>query len=320
MGDRLKGRVAVVTGAGRGIGRGIARLLAAEGAKVVVNDLGGSGSGEGADKSVANAVVEEIKKTGGTALASYDSVASMAGGERIIKAALDNFGRIDILVNNAGILRDRMVFNMAEEEWDIVQAVHLKGHFACTKPAAILMRQQRWGRIVNFTSSSGMYGNPGQANYGAAKSGIMGFTRTVARDLGRYAVTCNAICPAAATRLTATIPEATATRRAQAGAQVAGGRGATPEAELARLREPQAGFNHPDDIAPMVAYLCTDHAASINGKCFYVAGGRVSLLSDEVPLRKMWKTAGFWTPEEIAQIFPQTFGLDLVNPAPPQPA
>jgi NAD(P)-dependent dehydrogenase (short-subunit alcohol dehydrogenase family) len=319
MGDRFKGKVAVVTGAGRGIGRGIAHLLAAEGAKVVVNDLGGGTGGGGGDKSVAEAVVQEIKKLGGTAVANGDSVGSMAGGERIIKTALDTWGKLDILINVAGILRDRMIFNMTEEEWDIIQQVHLKGHFATIKPASILMRQQRGGRIVNFSSTSGMYGNSGQANYGAAKSGIVGLTRVVARDLGRYGVTCNAICPAAATRLTATVPEDTAAIRARAGIQAAGRSTTNTQAEVQRLREPQPGVNHPDDIAPWVAYLCTDQAANINGKTFYVGGGRVSLLCDEVPLRVMWKPTGYWTPQEIAQLFPQTFGMDLVNPAPALP-
>ena len=203
MGDRLKGKVAVVTGAGRGLGRCHALALAAEGAKVVINDLGGAVDGTGADKSPADEVVAEIKKMGGEAVANYDSVATMEGGEKIIKAAIDNFGRLDILVNNAGVLRDRMIFNMTEEEWDTVISVHLKGHFACTKHACIIFRQQRSGRIINTSSEAGL-GNMGQANYSAAKEGIVGFTRTVARDMGRYGVTCNAIRPRAATRMTVT--------------------------------------------------------------------------------------------------------------------
>jgi NAD(P)-dependent dehydrogenase (short-subunit alcohol dehydrogenase family) len=199
MGERLKGKVAVITGAGRGIGRGHALLFAAEGAKVVVNDLGGAADGSGASKGPADEVVDEIKKAGGEAVASYESVSTPEGGEKIIKAAIDNFGRLDIVVNNAGVLRDRMVFNMTEEEWDTVMKVHLYGTFNCSKPACVIFRQQRSGRIVNTSSTSGL-GNRGQANYAAAKEGITGFTRTLARDMGRYGVTCNAIRPAAATR------------------------------------------------------------------------------------------------------------------------
>ncbi|MFQ5925792.1 MAG: SDR family NAD(P)-dependent oxidoreductase, partial [Dehalococcoidia bacterium] len=203
MGDRLKGKVAVVTGAGRGIGRAEALLLAEEGAKVVVNDLGGAPDGSGEATSPADEVVKEIKDRRGEAVANYDSVATPEGGENIIKTAIDTFGRLDILINNAGILRDRMVFNMSPEEWDAVIKVHLYGHFNCTRPACVIFRQQRSGRIINTSSEAGL-GNMGQANYSAAKEGIVGFTRTVARDMGRYGVTCNAIRPIAATRLTVT--------------------------------------------------------------------------------------------------------------------
>ena len=185
----LDNKVAVITGSGRGIGRGMALLFAREGAKVVVNDPGVNTDGSGHDNGPADQVAAEIKAAGGSAVANYDSVATVDGGEAIVKAALDAFGRIDILVNNAGILRDRMIFNMTEEEWDAVIAVHLKGHYNCTKPASIIMRQQRYGRIINMSSTSGIIGNPGQANYGAAKSGIAGFTRVVAegsRPLRRH--------------------------------------------------------------------------------------------------------------------------------------
>ena len=195
MGDRLEGRVAIVTGAGRGIGRGHALLLASEGAKLVVNDYGGSQGGElDGEATPADEVVAEIKAAGGDAVANYESVSDMAAGEHMVQQALDNFGRLDILINNAGILRDRMVFNMTEEEWDVVVAVHLKGHFTVTKYASQVFRQQRSGRIVNTSSESGL-GNMGQANYAAAKEGIVGLTRTLARDLGRYGVTANAIRP-----------------------------------------------------------------------------------------------------------------------------
>ena len=168
MGNRLKERVAVITGAGRGLGRGMAMLMAEEGAHVVVNDFGGAGDGAGSSKTPADQVVDEIKVKGGSAIANYDDVSTTEGGENIIRAATEAFGRLDVLVNNAGILRDRMLFNMTPEEWDAVVRVHLYGHFNCTRPACVIMRQQKSGRIINFSSSSGL-GNMGQANYAAAK-------------------------------------------------------------------------------------------------------------------------------------------------------
>jgi NAD(P)-dependent dehydrogenase (short-subunit alcohol dehydrogenase family) len=307
MGDRLKGKVAVVTGAGRGIGRAEALLLAAEGAKVVVNDPGANADGTGHDQGPADQVVAEIKAQGGAAVANYDSVATMAGGERIIQTALDAFGRLDILVNNAGILRDRMVFNMTEEEWDAVIAVHLKGHFTTTRFAAQIFRQQRGGRIINTSSESGL-GNMGQANYAAAKEGIIGFTRTVARDLGRYGVTCNAIRPRAGTRLTLSPELEEARRRAQA----AGLRPAGAALQLAQLA--------PEQVAPLVVYLATDEAGFVNGYDFLVGGGMVSLLSQPQEVRTIWTSQGTWTVDELAERFPQTLGRGLQNPAPPQEA
>jgi NAD(P)-dependent dehydrogenase (short-subunit alcohol dehydrogenase family) len=292
---RLAGKVAVVTGAGRGIGRAIAELLAAEGAAVVVNDLGGEVDGRGASRSVADEVVAAIRARGGMAAASYESVADFAAAERIVATAVREFGALDVLVNNAGILRDRMIFNMSEEEWDAVIAVHLKGTFNCTRHAAQQMRQQRSGRIVSIASTSGLYGNAGQANYGAAKDGIAGLTRVAARDLGRYGITVNAVCPGAATRMTATIPA-----RARAGARPF------------RLRHLEA-----ENVAPFVVYLATPGARNINGQTFLVMGGIVALLAYPAPARTIQKD-GTWTPEEIATLFPHTFGLDLIDPAPPK--
>ncbi len=206
MTNRLADKVAIVTGAGRGIGRGEALALASEGAKVVVNDLGGAVDGSGAARSPADEVVAEIKKLGGEAAANYDSVATMSGGENIVKTAIDNFGKVDILVNNAGILRDRMLFNMTEEDWDTVLKVHLYGHFYTIKAVSPLFRQQRHGRIINTSSVAGLNATTyGQANYGAAKEGIVGLTRKVARDMGRYGITCNCIRPNAGTRLTLSV-------------------------------------------------------------------------------------------------------------------
>jgi len=304
MANLLKGRNAVVTGAGRGIGRGIAIALAAEGAKVVVNDPGVASDGTGSDKGPADEVVDAIRSQGGSATPNYDSVATVEGGENIIKTCVDSFGRIDILVNNAGILRDRMFFNMTEEEWDAVIAVHLKGHFACTKPASVLMRQQRYGRIVNFSSISGLRGNTGQANYGAAKAGVAGFTRVLARDLGRYGVTCNCIAPSATTRMTASVPAAAAAIRAQSGV-------AQP-----RLATAGSGERTPEHIAPMVVYLCTDHAWNINGQIFHVGGGTISLAAAEMPVHSIIKS-GKWTLQELAQVVPTELVYDIANPAPP---
>jgi len=305
----LEGKVAAVTGAGRGIGRGISILFAELGASVVVNDPGVNPDGSGHDDGPADQVVAEITKMGLTAAPNYDTVATAEGGENIVKTALDKFGRLDILVNNAGILRDRMIFNMSEQEWDDVIAVHLKGHFNCTKPASILMRQQRYGRIVNMSSTSGIIGNPGQANYGAAKSGIAGFTRVVAKDLGRYGVTCNAIAPGAATRLTATVPDAARELRSRAG--ISGAAANRRPAGPPPLREPEY-------IAPMAGYLASDDAWNINGQIFHVMGGNVGLAHHPTPMRTLWKPA-MWTLDELCELVPSQLLAGIPNPAPPPP-
>jgi NAD(P)-dependent dehydrogenase (short-subunit alcohol dehydrogenase family) len=303
MGERLKNKVAVVTGAGRGIGRAIALLLAREGAAVVVNDLGGAVDGSGASSAPADDVVAAIKAKGGRAVANADSVADFTAAEDIVKTAVKEFGRLDILVNVAGILRDRMIFNLSEEDWDAVVKVHLKGTFNCVRHASVQMREQKGGRIVNFTSTSGLYGNSGQANYGAAKDGIAGLTRVVSRDLGKYGITVNAIAPVATTRMTATVSDQARQARAS--------RGISAGAPAMQMRM------EPEDVAPMVVYLTTDKAKNINGQTFLVRGGVISLLNDPAPARTITKL-GRWSPEEIAAIFPSTFGMDLVNPAPRQ--
>ena len=307
MGDRLKDKVAVVTGAGRGVGRAIALLMAEEGAKLVVNDLGGERDGSGVAKGPADEVVAEIKKMGGEAVANYDSVATPEGGESIIKTAVDSFGKIDVLVNNAGILRDRMVFNMSYEEWDSVIKVHLYGCFNCTKPAAVLMRQQRSGRIINMSSSSGLAGNAGQANYGAAKAGIAGFTRVCARDLGRYNVNVNCVAPSAATRMTVS-PEMEEAVKARIA------RGEITEEQAAARRPPA-----PEDNAPIVVYLATEAAANINGAVFLSRGSGLDLCYHPLPPQKSIQAEGRWTLDELDKVMPTTLAADLVNPSPPQP-
>ena len=301
MGNLLQDKVAIVTGSGRGIGRGIAILMAQEGAKVVVVDLGVNVDGSGADTSIAQQVVSEIEQAGGTAVACTESVASMEGGEKIIQTAIDNYGKLDIVVTVAGILRDRMIFNMTEQEWDEVIAVHLKGTFSVVKHACIVFRQQRSGRIITFSSASGLWGNSGQANYGAAKDGIAGLTRVVARDMGRYGVTANAISPVAATRMTGSIPEDTANLRAARG--------------ITRASSTMRG--EPDDIAPMVTWLASDAAAHVNGHVFHITEGMVALLNEPEPVKTINKT-GKWTVEELARVVPVTLGFELHNPAPDQ--
>ncbi|HLZ69807.1 MAG TPA: SDR family NAD(P)-dependent oxidoreductase [Dehalococcoidia bacterium] len=309
MANRLAGKVAIVTGGGRGIGRAEALLLAAEGAAVVVNDMGGSSHGEGASPSPADEVVAEIKAAGGRAVANYDNVAEMRAGENMVKAALDGFGRLDILVNNAGILRDRMIFNMSEEEWDAVIAVHLKGHFTVTRAASIIFRQQRSGRIISTSSESGL-GNMGQANYSAAKEGIVGLTRTLARDLGRYGVTANAIRPRAASRLTISDEmRAAAARSQQTGVSAGVPDGGGPGSIAAML---------PEHVAPLVAYLATDEAAYVNGRNFVVGGDLISLLSEPEPIRTIINPNGFWTLDELMTHFKQTVGAGVRNQWPPQ--
>ena len=306
MAEVLQDKVAIITGSGRGIGRGVAMLMAQEGAKVVVVDPGGNVDGTGTDNGPADQVVKEITDAGGTAVACYESVATMEGGEKIVQTALDSFGRLDIVVTPAGILRDRMIFNMTEEEWDDVVRVHLKGTFTVVKPASIIFRQQRSGRIITFSSRSGLVGTSGQANYGAAKSGIAGFTKVVARDLGRYGVTANCISPSADTRMTGTVSEESRAIRAQRGIAQAGATG------------PVASSREPDDVAPFVVFLASDHASNVNGQVFVVAGGNVSLMSAPRAINTIYKE-GRWTLEELAPLARDWLTKDISNPAPAMP-
>jgi NAD(P)-dependent dehydrogenase (short-subunit alcohol dehydrogenase family) len=257
----LDGRVAIITGAGRGIGREHALLFAAEGAKVVVNDLGGEADGTGGDVTPAQQVVEEIKGMGGEAVVNGDNVASWEGAQRMVNSAIEAFGDLDILVNNAGILRDRVVVNMTEEEWDAVVAVHMKGHFAPSRWAAAYWREQSKAgvtkprNLVHTSSTSGLFSNPGQANYGAAKSGIATFSQICAKELSRYGVKSNCIAPAARTRLTLATP----------------GLG-----DILKAPEDGGSFDiwDPANISPLVAYLASADCA-FTGETFFVQGGKV---------------------------------------------
>lgn len=266
----LDGRVAVVTGGGRGIGASVARMLAAEGASLVVNDLGSTGDGNGSDASPVQEVVDEIVASGGSAVADGGDVADVATGERLVKTAVAEFGKLDVLVNVAGILRDRMIFNMAEVDWDEVIRVHLKGHYSTVRPATAYFREQRNPegnyRIINFTSISGLQGSPGQPNYAAAKMGVIGLTYSLAQGMARYGVTANAIAPGAATRLTATIPE----DKRNSGAQ--------PR---------PADVQSPDNIAPIVTYLASERSGWMSGRVISSQGYELGLYNNPEIVRQI---------------------------------
>jgi NAD(P)-dependent dehydrogenase (short-subunit alcohol dehydrogenase family) len=279
----LDGRVAIITGAGRGIGREHALLFAAEGAKVVVNDLGGSADGTGGDQTPAEQVVSEIQAMGGEAVANGDDISSWEGGQRLVNAAIEAFGDLDILVNNAGILRDRVLVNMTEEEWDAVVKVHMKGHFVPTRWAAAYWREQTKAgiekprNVVHTSSTSGLFSNPGQANYGAAKSGIATFSQICAKELVRYGVKSNCIAPAARTRLTEATP----------------GLG-----DIVAAPKDAGAFDvwDPANISPLVAYLASADCA-FNGETFFVQGGKVSRVAswafaESVERDGRWDVAG----------------------------
>jgi NAD(P)-dependent dehydrogenase (short-subunit alcohol dehydrogenase family) len=274
VGDMLKDRVAIVTGAGSGLGRAHALAMAAQGAQVVVNDLGTSSEGQGESTGPADQVVAAIRKAGGVAVANYESVATEDGARKIVRAAVDNFGRLDILVNNAGIIRSGMVYEVSSADWDAMIKTHLYGTFYCTREATLIMKEQKHGRIINTSSHNGL-GQLSLSTYAAAKEGITGFSRSVARDMARHGVTCNVIRPIAAWR----------------GAKV-------KIHEFEVLRQ--------DDVAVLVVYLASEAADHINGCVFEVYNGHVGIFEEPPPVRQvLWKD-GSWTAEELAQVIPQT--------------
>ena len=275
----LEGKVAIVTGAGGGIGREMALALGAAGAKVVVNDIGASLAGEGADQGPAERVVGEIRARGGGAAANTDSVSTWAGANRIVQTALDAFGRVDCVVNNAGILRDRLFHKMTVEDWEAVIQVHLMGSFYVSRAAATHFREQESGAYVHMTSTSGLIGNVGQANYAAAKLGIAALSKSIALDMQRFKVRSNCISPFAWSRMIASIPAE------------------TPEAKarVAKLQRMEAG-----KIAPMAVFLASDAAQDVTGQIFAVRANEIFVMSQPRPVRSVHRAEG-WTAETIAE-------------------
>ena len=290
QGNMLEGKVVVVTGAGRGIGRGIAMMAADQGAKVVVNDLGGTEQGDGADQIPALEVVKSIEDAGGEAIANFGSVADPDAAGEMIEDARKNFGRIDCIVNNAGILRDRIFHKMSEEEFDLVIDVHLKGSFNVSRAAAPYLKEQQSGSMVHMTSTSGLIGNFGQANYAAAKLGIAGLSRSIALDMSRFNVRSNCVSPFAWSRLIGTIPQGT-------------------DAERERVKKIQQMT--PEKIAPLSVYLLSEQASAITGQIFVVRNNEICLMSQPRPIRNIQTSEG-WTPETVAARFGPAVESSLV--------
>jgi len=292
MGEMLRDKVAVVTGSGRGIGRAIVMLMAEEGAKVVVNDPGVSHDGSQASSGPADEVTQEIKQLGGSAVANYDSVATLEGGQRIIQTAIDTFGKVDILVNNAGLFWMTDFTELKEDEWDKMISVNLKGHFTCTRAAVRHMIEQKSGRIINMSSGAalGPWG-AGAVHYATAKAGILGFTRSLARELGKYGITVNSILPQARTRMAQMV---------------------APDVTLDPA--PQTA----EDVAPLVVYVASDAAHNINGATLAArVKGTIHLMSDPGPISGIYKEER-WTVADLAVIMPKTLEQLWENPAPPQ--
>lgn len=281
----LSNKVALVTGAGQGIGESLARALAAHGAKVVVNDV---------NQAKADAVAESIKESGAEAMPEHSDISTFAGAESAVKATVESYGRIDILVNNAGILRDRMSFNMSEEEWDDVIAVCLKGTFACARAAIIEMRRiGEGGRIINIASRSGLRGSVGQANYAAAKAGVLGLTRTLCQEVSKYGITVNAVSPRAVTDMTNSIPDAVKKKK---------------DASWAGTSVVRRGT--PDQVAPAVVFLASDEAEGITGQVVGIGGDKLSLWSHPKEVAEAFVFGG-WTVDNMRELFRSSVGSEL---------
>ena len=286
----LKDKVAIITGAGRGIGKESALFLAKEGAKVLVNDLGANPDGSGEDK-IADEVVEEITSLGGEALANYESVDSYEGGKNIFESALNEFGAVDILVNNAGILRDKTLFNMDESDWDAIMAVHLKGHFNCTQPFVRYIRETNRlnCKIINMSSVSGLIGNFGQTNYGAAKAGIAGFSRSLSMEMAKYKCSVNTISPGAATRLTIDLMKA-------AGREV----------------DENDWKQGPQQIAPVIAWLSSEEANEITNQIFHISQGNVGIMQQPAVIKSI-KSDDIWDLDKLNMVMPDLVAAKKVH-------
>jgi NAD(P)-dependent dehydrogenase (short-subunit alcohol dehydrogenase family) len=286
----LDGKVAIITGGARGIGAAISRTFAAEGASIVINDLGGSPDGTGSDDGPAAALAEEVAQHGGVAVADGGDIADVTTGQRLVDTAVEKFGRLDIVANVAGILRDRMIFNLSEEDWDAVIRVHLKGHYSTIRPASAYWREQRdpngHFRIINFTSGSALDGSPGQPNYAAAKMGIIGLTYSLAQGLARYGVTANAISPGASTRLTATVPE---------------------EKRAIKVRPPDFDQKRsPDNIVPLALYLASERSDWLTGRVLGAVGYEVRLYQNPQPVRQVFSNVP-WNFESLSETLESSF-------------
>lgn len=309
MGNRLQDRVVIVTGSGRGLGAEVAAWMAADGASVVVNDLGGGLDGTGTSDAPAEQVAQGIRDNGGTAVANFDSVSEYESAGRIVQSAIDNFGRLDAVCHVAGILRDRMVFNMTEAEWDAVLSVHLNGAFNMVSHATPHMIRQKYGRIVLFSSGSGL-GSSGQINYSAAKEGMVGFARSLAKELGPYGITVNAVYPGGATRMTATVPQLARDLRGQA-------QKPTQQTQGPPIQGP-AEASDPANNAPKAVHLCSEAGGDITGQVIGISGWNISLFSPRHVTKSIHKT-GRWTLDELDQLMPISLAQGLPNPMPPAP-
>ncbi|MSP21970.1 MAG: SDR family NAD(P)-dependent oxidoreductase [Dehalococcoidia bacterium] len=314
MTGRLEGRVAIITGSGRGIGQGIAKLMSAEGAAVIVNDFGGNLDGTGGEQSPAQETVNAIKAAGGKASPNYGDVSKHADARAMVEQALDEYGRVDIMCHVAGILRDRMVFNMTEEEWDAVLSVHLKGAFNMARASVEPMLKQRYGRMLFFSSGSGL-GSSGQANYSAAKEGMVGLARSLARELGPYGIAVNAIYPGGATRMTASVPSASRDLRARAGITGGSGAAAAPRQDFTNLDAAAGTPRDPGNNAPPVTWLCSEAGGMISGQVIGTSGWQASRYSIRQAIRSI-SAPRRWTVEELSDIVPNHLAAGIINPAP----